>query len=333
MASTVIQAFNEFMKDTVNLDSEITKGAISSRDWLINQIANFKSKESDFPTPYGEINISFGSFARKTKIKELDDIDIMIGLSGQGSSYMTYSDRIEITVSGEAVNLLKLCHSNSKSLNSKRVINKFVSTCSNVPQYSRAEIKRNQEAAVLNLSSYPWSFDIVPCFITSEDLNGKSYYLIPDGNGYWKKTDPRIDKERTTRINQYHDGSILQVIRILKYWNRKAAMPTMSSYLLETMVLNYYKGKISKAGQFVDIEFPNVIAYIYHNILGDVGDPKGIQGNINNLTYDERTKVKNKTAIDYSVSIAARKFEQNKDMKSSISKWGEVFGNEFPKYN
>ena len=67
MASTVIQAFNEFMKDTVNLDSEITKGAISSRDWLINQIANFKSKESDFPTPYGEINISFGSIKKKTK--------------------------------------------------------------------------------------------------------------------------------------------------------------------------------------------------------------------------------------------------------------------------
>ena len=83
----------------------------------------------------------------------------------------------------------------------------------------------------------------------------------------------------------------------------------------------------------MDIEFPDVIAYIYHNILGDVGDPKGIQGNINNLTYDERTKIKNKTAIDYSVSIAARKFEQNKDMNSSISKWGEVFGNEFPKYN
>ena len=76
-------------------------------------------------------------------------------------------------------------------------------------------------------------------------------YLIPDGNGYWKKTDPRIDKERTTRINQNHDGNILQIIRILKYWNRRATMPTMSSYLLETMILNYYEGQSSKANQFV----------------------------------------------------------------------------------
>lgn len=333
MASTVIQAFNEFMKDTVNLDPDITKTAISSRDWLIGQIANFKTKDSDFPTSYDEININFGSFARKTKIRELDDIDIMIGLSGQGSTYMAYSDKIEINVSSEAADLLKLCHTNSTSLNSKRVINKFVSACSNVPQYKSAEIKRNQEAAVLNLSSYPWSFDIVPCFITAEDMYGKSYYLIPDGNGYWKKTDPRIDKERTTRINQKHDGNVLQVIRVLKYWNRRATMPTMSSYLLETMILNYYDGQSSKARQFVDIEFPNVIAYIYHNIMGDVNDPKNIQGNINNLTYDERTKIRNRAAIDYNTANEARQFEQNKDMKSSIGKWGEVFGSAFPKYD
>ena len=105
MASTVIQAFNEFMKDTVNLDSEVTKRANSSRDWLISQIANFKSKDSDFPTSYEDINIVFGSFARKTKIRELDDIDMMIGLSGQGSTYLTYSDKIEITVSSEAADL------------------------------------------------------------------------------------------------------------------------------------------------------------------------------------------------------------------------------------
>lgn len=333
MVSTVIQAFNEFMKDTVNLDPEITKKAIASRDWLTSQIDNFKSKDIDFPTSYEDINIHFGSFARKTKIRELDDIDMMIGLSGQGSTYLTYSDRIEITVSSEAADLLKLCHSNSTSLNSKRVINKFVSACSNVPQYSSAEIKRNQEAVVLNLSSYPWSFDIVPCFITSEDCYGKSYYLIPDGNGYWKKTDPRIDKERTTRINQNHDGNILQIIRILKYWNRRATMPTMSSYLLETMILNYYEGQNSKASQFVDVEFANVMVYIYNNIMGNVDDPKGIQGNINSLTYDERTKIKNKAAIDYHVAIAAGEFEQNKDMKASIGKWGEVFGSEFPKYN
>lgn len=83
----------------------------------------------------------------------------------------------------------------------------------------------------------------------------------------------------------------------------------------------------------MDIEFPDVIAYIYRNIIGDVGDPKGIQGNINSLTYDEREKIKKKIATDHRAAVAAREFEQSTDMKSSISKWGEVFGSEFPKYN
>jgi hypothetical protein len=40
------------------------------------------------------------------------------------------------------------------SLNSIKVVNKLVKALETVPQYSNADIKRNQEAAVLNLVSY-----------------------------------------------------------------------------------------------------------------------------------------------------------------------------------
>lgn len=332
MALTVDQSFNEFMKNTVNLDSDETKRAITSRNWLIDQIAGFKNTNIDFPILYRDFNIFFGSFARKTKIRELDDIDIMIGLNAQGSTYMEYAEGIDISVSSEALDLLKLCHPNSISLNSKKVINKFVSACSNVHQYSSADIKRDQEAAVLELNSYPWSFDIVPSFMTSEDYNGNSYYLIPDGNGYWKKTDPRIDRERVVRINQDHDGNILRVIRIIKYWNRRGTMPTILPYLLETMILNYYEEQSSGAEKFVDLEFPKVIRYIYNRIMKDVEDPKNIQGNINHLSYDEREEIMAKIVIDYEMATVAEEFEQADDMESSIAKWSEIFGSVFPKY-
>ena len=332
MALTVDQSFNEFMKDTVNLDSDETEGAIASRNWLVEQIAGFKNTNIDFPTSYKNFNINFGSFARKTKIRELDDIDIMIGLNGQGSTYMEYAEGIDISVSSGALDLLKLCHPNSISLNSKNVINKFVSACSNVHQYSSAEIKRNQEAAVLELNSYPWSFDIVPSFMTSEDNYGNSYYLIPDGNGYWKKTDPRIDRERVVRINQDHDGNVLRVIRIIKYWNRRGTMPTILPYLLETMILNYYEEQSPGAEQFVDLEFPNVIAYIHNKIMGNVEDPKNIQGNINYLSYEERKKIMTKIIIDHQIATVAEEFEQENDMESSIAQWSKIFGSAFPKY-
>lgn len=37
MATTVIAAFNEFMKDTVNLEKADTDDARASRDWLIGK--------------------------------------------------------------------------------------------------------------------------------------------------------------------------------------------------------------------------------------------------------------------------------------------------------
>lgn len=332
MAKNVIQAFNEFLKCTVNLDSKISSIARNSRDWLLGQISNFNEKDDSFPKLYSSINIHFGSFARKTKIRELDDIDIMIGLWGEGATYTEHHDRVEIDVPESATNLYRLCHNDSNKLNSKRVINKIVFECSNVPQYNNADIKRNQEAATLKLSSYTWNFDLVPCFVTSENSYGVSYYLIPDGNGHWKKTDPRIDRERVSRINQKHEGNILQVIRIMKYWNKRATMPSMSSYLLESMILNYYEDNGTIASQFVDIEIPKIILYINCNIMENVNDSKNIQGNINNLSYEDKIKIKSKSYTDYHNAIKARQCEEDKDMKGSIGKWREVFGDSFPKF-
>ena len=90
------------MRDFVNLDSNRTTTARSSRNWLIDQINSIASKEEDFPILYSEKNIFFGSFARNTKIRELDDIDLMICLSADGATYSensSWTNNIEINIS------------------------------------------------------------------------------------------------------------------------------------------------------------------------------------------------------------------------------------------
>ncbi|MGK2629981.1 hypothetical protein ACSJHT_19705, partial [Escherichia coli] len=99
MATTVIAAFNEFMKDTVNLKKADTDDARASRDWLIGKMNDFE-KDDKFPVSFPAIHIAFGSFARRTKIRPLDDIDLMFGLTGQGATYTILSDRITVTSSG-----------------------------------------------------------------------------------------------------------------------------------------------------------------------------------------------------------------------------------------
>lgn len=70
MANTVNAAFSDFLKNTVNLESNQTTIARSSRDNLINNITSF-SGEDDFFNVYSEHNLRFGSFARHTKIRPL----------------------------------------------------------------------------------------------------------------------------------------------------------------------------------------------------------------------------------------------------------------------
>lgn len=95
MVSTVDLAFIEFIKNTINLEPAQTKTARISRDYLISCISGFSS-DSDFFNVYTEHNLKFGSFARHTKIRPLDDIDLMICFSavsdGERRTYTKSTD-------------------------------------------------------------------------------------------------------------------------------------------------------------------------------------------------------------------------------------------------
>lgn len=333
MPTTVNAAFTKFLRETVNLDPEVTKIARASRDWLIFQIHALENKVDYFPLLYKEKDIAFGSFARHTKIRELDDIDIMICLNAQGATYFEYMDHIEITVPTSSYPLHRYCHNGTDILNSRMIINKFVSALSEVPHYEKAEIKRTMEAATLKLASYTWNFDIVPCFFTKPDIDGRTFYIIPDGKGHWKKTDPRKDKEIVTLVNQAHKGNILNPIRLLKFWNKRPTAPSIPSYLLETIIIIYYiRNHSNTASQYVDLEIPRLFKHVANSVLGVVPDLKEIQGDLNNLSFEDRLKIHQRANTDYARALEARQAENDGDHKMSIQKWGEIFGPLFPAY-
>lgn len=332
MAKTVIEAFNKFMAETVNLDPDQTKKARGSREWLVGQIETFSNNDAKFPSIYSEKNIFFGSFSRHTKKRPLDDIDIMICLKADGCTYNELADKIEISVPDTATRYKDYVNEGTSILNSRKVINAFITKLSGVPQYKKAEIKRNLEAATLNLESYDWVFDIVPCFFTTEDAFKRTYYIIPDGSGNWKKTDPRIDSERLSKMNAAHEGNLLNLIRAIKYWNTRPTMPTMGSYLLENMILDYYEGQTEVASKYVNIEIVKVLIEIHKRISNPVNDPKGIQGNLNNVSAEDKKRIKDRAYQDYSKAFDARQLENAKNDKDSIIKWIEIFGDKFPKY-
>lgn len=328
MALSVNSAFDIFNQDFVNLDSDRTKKARSSRDWLFEQLNKLPDNDSDFPLNYEDRHVNFGSFARNTKIRELDDIDIMFCLHANNASYSKsiYTDNLYYIHTDNAGSRLKNL-SDDNTLNSRKVVNQFVSSLSEIENYKSADIHRREEAATLQLSSYEWNFDIVPSFYTTKD-----FYLIPNGSGNWKATNPPLDQYNITRINKNHNGNILQIVRTLKYWNRRAQMPTITSYLFENLVLKYFDNQ-SKISDYIDVNMINFWLNLKSSIYENVNDPKGIEGNLNNLPYEDKSTISSKASDAYDKGYEAYKIEiDEKDSKKSINKWREIFGNDFPTY-
>jgi hypothetical protein len=331
MATTVNAAFSEFLSGRVNLDQGEAEGARRSRDWLMSQVDEIPTRRSEFPQLYPDVHIHYGSFARRTKIRELDDLDMIIGISALGTTYLDTGSRVTLTVP-DGIALRSYCHDGGNLLNSRKIINLFVDYFGEIPQYANSEVKRDGSAAVLNLTSYTWSFDIVPAFFTMLESDGRTYYIIPDGSGHWMKTDPRIDQARVSTVNQAHDGNVLNAIRIMKYWNRRRTMVTMAPYVWECIILDYYEQALGKASAFVDLELPGLFTYVSSAVLGAVYDPKRIQGDINPLSWDDRVSISARAGQDAQRAAQARRLEDGGNHREAIGVWRQVFGEDFPTF-
>jgi hypothetical protein len=329
MVSNVNAAFEEFNKNTVNLDSVRTKTARSSRDWLMSQLEKLPDTVDNFPNLYDGMHIKFGSFSRNTKIRPLDDIDLILTFSADGATYetVTYGKYYKILAPVSNLNLWRLTKDDNKTLSSIKVVNKLVGSLATISNYSKASIHRRQEAATLQLTSYEWNFDIVPAFYTDT-----GYYLIPDGSGDWKATDPRIDQYNITAINQKHNGKILQIIRTLKYWQKRQTMPTMPSYLFEIIILDYFSKK-HEVSNYIDLELKDFFGHLITAIFLSFQDPKGFSGELNNLSNDDQYKISTRAREDFVKAQEAIRLEtQEHNQEKSIKKWIEIFGGDFPTY-
>ncbi|RFM31936.1 nucleotidyltransferase [Chitinophaga silvisoli] len=332
MAKTVQQSFDEFLVRSVRLDPDQNNNAKTSKDELLKQIQKLPA-DGDFPELHNIIPfIQYGSYSRKTKIRPLDDIDLMVVLDAKGSTYDSSINPSDVHNQFDVATFRQFRDANGR-INSTKVINTFIKNLSKIHLYRKADFKKNQEAAVLELQSYEWVYDIVPCFITKPEPNGKTYFLIPDGKGAWKKTDPRVDKDRVAKVKGTHNISILDVIRLCKYWNVRPTMPTMGSYLLENMVLDYFEfnGAFSQLSS-IKVGFLYALNHIRNAVNNIVLDPKGLQGDLNNLTLDEKDKISRRAEADYNKGNQAMRLELSGYHEQAIAIWREIFGSNFPLY-
>lgn len=331
MPYTVWGAFNTFRETVVDLAVDDTKKARTSRDYLINQLKRIAGNDATFP-PLSGGYIPYGSFARSTKICPLNDIDLLLLLNGSNTTASpSPNDPYVYWLRPSDSAPLSLFPDNCGYVSSIKILNKIKSSLSGVHSYSKAEVKRNQQAVVLNLVSYPWSFDIVPAVPFQDDWGNIACYLIPDGSGDWMRTDPRKDKAYVIRVSKQHGGLLLPTMRLLKYWNHRTHKPRLPPYYFETLVLKVF----DCAPQIMS--FPKAIEYFFNycplHLASSCPDPKGL-GRALDVNIDSVTKWKVRetmaTALTSARVALAEELESNP--AQAIAEWKKVFGWEFPSY-
>lgn len=335
MATTVKQAFAAFRTDSVDLISGQVDLARSSRDYLWTQIQDVASKNTDFPQITGKY-FHYGSFARRTKVQPLDDIDMMFIIHGGKATYDRHpvkAHTYRVWVNSNDAPLAAFVGENG-FVSSTKVLNKVRDKLALVHNYKKADIKKTMQAVVLNLNSHSWVFDVVPAI--GANLYGTSgeptYYLMPDGYGDWIATDPRLDSASVTTANQAAGGGLLPLMRILKFWNTYGGQTKLSSYYFESLVLKVFQNvsSISDIQSGVKYFFENAPSHL----LNSFPDPKGLGPSLDR-DADATIKSYVNTAMVASRQncINAISAEGAGDHKLAIGHWQKVFGNSFPTYS
>lgn len=331
MQRTVESAFDDFRASYVDLDPDEVKTARSSRDFLVDQIYGIPDGDPTFPWLTNQ-RVLFGSFARRTKIRPLDDIDIMIQMHGGGGyEVQDMGDQYLVRANpGAMQSPVRYFVDNDGYINSNRVLLKFKSGLGTLPHYKKSEINKRGEAVALTPSSYPWTFDIVPTFGVTDNVTPLIYYLIPNGGGHWKRTDPRRDDDRVTPINQQHNGLTVPTIRLLKYWNRRSQMPTMMSYWLETIALSVFEERTDSM-KLIRMGLCQFFLYGQDKVTQPCPDPKGLGPNLDtNIDADTKIKIVEDFRRATDISLCALDYEFNKnDHAKAIAEWQKLFGPEF----
>ena len=74
-------------------------------------------------------------------------------------------------------------------------------------------------------------------------------------------------------------------------------MPSMGSYSLECLILEYYETKGS-CSKWIDMEVKALLGHLAGAIYRPIYDPKNIQGDLNILPYAEKLKISRRARTD-----------------------------------
>ncbi len=240
--------FRDLLDKEINISKSVRSEASTSQNNLRDNLTSQSTRDKTFPRIMSLADKDFigGSFARHTKIKPLDDIDIYFPIDGHGLTF-TDDDGIQFSVFSDGVLttnvILGSRWGDLGKVSSYKLISEFCKTLKS--WYPNSIVKQNGQAVTVRLTSVAvqnqndpgLGFDVVPCFyIKQTDPNQHNFYVIPDGKDGWIRTNPRVDTNVNETLHDYHNHFYRPIIKLVKYWNAVYFRGKISSYYIELVI-------------------------------------------------------------------------------------------------
>jgi len=295
---TIDGAFRKF-KSRLELNDREQKNATKRHTEVRDYLATKFGIERSFLT---------GSYARHTKTKPLNDIDIFFVLNETEKHYRSKPPSVVVDDFHSAL-------ADKYGVNAVRKQGRSVGIDFGVV----VDADDNTDYRVV-------SVDAVPAFSKQSD------YEIPDVDaGIWIKTNPKTHAQKAVAAHQAFSNEWKGLVRMVKYWNNNSKhgeKPVKPSFLIEVMALECLHG--GWQGQF-DREIQTFFASLADRIFDNWPDPAGlgpaVSDGMDNMRKQRAQQLLQEA--NRAVGIAINHVRQGRNIEA-LRAWRDLFGPKFP---
>lgn len=249
---SVATALRGLLDRQINITKGIRGQASDSQQHLRDFLATERTRDATFPRVLSSADADFlgGSFARHTKTWPLDDIDLYVPLDGENLFYLSYGQRLPYTVLADGVLLTNPLLLNRwtqwQYVSPSLLISEFANVLRrHYPE--ETQVTPNGECISVRLTygqtdeTDGLGYDIVPCFsLKPDDPKETPFYLMPDGNNSWMRTNPRVDIKVAEVLHTFHRRLYRKVVKLVKYWNTSRFDGAFASYYIEFALSKHF---------------------------------------------------------------------------------------------
>jgi hypothetical protein len=337
-------AFEQFLEKEINI-TKATRSRASTSQQHIREFLNDKADRDDtFPRILSIQDSDFlgGSFARHTKNWPLDDIDIYFPLDGVGLFYSMGGSRLPYTVVSDGVldaNPLLAGRDrwmNGPYISSRKLIDGFEEVLSR--HYHASKVKGVGEAVNVQLThgegedNDGLAFDVVPAFFLRPFRSSdQEFYLIPDGDDGWIRTNPRLDKTISDDLNRKNGRTLRKAVKLCKWWNTYKLGGRLQSYYSELAVMVAFFNANQRGSTITAISVATAMAFEAVRDAARRGDQEPLVQGAPRVERGDLTENDHRR-LDLAVerSQLAIYYESQGLVADASNTWRLIFGDSFP---